>query len=100
MARQVKRRPGQAAWNSGGPAGSTPLDPDEAEGLIPAWVATRGDLNEAEQANMLDALDRRRWRRILTDKLLDDAALPRSSVPGRPVDDRYAMSLPGSTLSA
>lgn len=35
--------------------GQTPLDPDEAVGLIPAWVATRGDLNEAESANILEA---------------------------------------------
>ncbi|MFT3754479.1 MAG: mobile mystery protein B [Pseudoxanthomonas sp.] len=35
--------------------GQTPLDPDEAAGLIPAWVATRGDLNEAEAANIRSA---------------------------------------------
>jgi Fic-DOC domain mobile mystery protein B len=32
--------------------GQTPLDRDEAEGLVPAWIATRGDLNIAEQANI------------------------------------------------
>ncbi len=32
--------------------GQTPLDPDEAEGLIPAWIATRGDLNVAEEENI------------------------------------------------
>ncbi len=32
--------------------GQTPLDPDEANGLIPNWVATRGDLNEAETDNI------------------------------------------------
>lgn len=32
--------------------GQTPLDPEEADGLIPAWIATRGDLNVAEQANI------------------------------------------------
>ncbi|MCZ6461288.1 MAG: mobile mystery protein B [Actinobacteria bacterium] len=46
------------------PNGVTPLDPDEAEGLIPTWVATRGALNEAEQANIGTAvawLARRTW---------------------------------------
>lgn len=35
--------------------GQTPLDPDEAAGLIPAWITTRGDLNEAEAANIQQA---------------------------------------------
>lgn len=32
--------------------GQTPLDPDEAQGLIPRWVATRGDLDAVESANI------------------------------------------------
>jgi Fic-DOC domain mobile mystery protein B len=59
-------------WNADGPPGSTPLDPDETEGLIPSWVATRADLNEVEQQNILDALNRPRWRRISTVRLLFD----------------------------
>lgn len=39
-----------------GPEGATPLDSDDAKGLIPTWVATRGDLNAAEQANIAKAL--------------------------------------------
>lgn len=35
--------------------GQTPLDPDEAEGLIPRWVATRGDLDAVESANIVRA---------------------------------------------
>ena len=35
------------------PDGATPLDPDEAEGLIPDHIRTRGELNEWEQANVL-----------------------------------------------
>lgn len=40
------------------PAGTTPLDPDEAEGLLPSHVTTQGALNEWEQANILEA---ERW---------------------------------------
>ena len=35
------------------PDGATPLDPDEAEGLIPA-LATQGELNEFEALNILE----------------------------------------------
>ncbi len=38
--------------------GQTPLDPDEAHGLKLSWVATRGDLNDAEGANIFSAM---RW---------------------------------------
>ena len=34
---------------------STPLSPEEREGLIPSYVTLRGELNEAEQANILEA---------------------------------------------
>lgn len=45
------------------PQGATPLDPDEAEGLIPIHIETRQELNEWEQANIARAeawLTRRR----------------------------------------
>jgi Fic-DOC domain mobile mystery protein B len=35
--------------------GQTPLDPDEATGLLPGHITTQGDLNEWEQANILRA---------------------------------------------
>ena len=35
-----------------GPPGSTPIDPDDQEQLIPTWIATRSDLNAAEQRNI------------------------------------------------
>lgn len=35
------------------PDGATPLDPDEAEGLVPDHIRTRSELNEWEQANVL-----------------------------------------------
>lgn len=33
--------------------GATPLDPDEAAGLVPTHITTQGDLNAWEQANIL-----------------------------------------------
>ncbi|HSW51903.1 MAG TPA: hypothetical protein VLG93_01630, partial [Sulfuricaulis sp.] len=36
--------------------GATPLDPDEAEGLIPTHVTTREELNRLEQENIVEAL--------------------------------------------
>lgn len=35
------------------PPGATPLDPDEAAGLLPSHIATHGQLNEWEMANIL-----------------------------------------------
>lgn len=37
--------------------GNTPLDPDEADGLIPTHIETRGELNEWEQANIARAMN-------------------------------------------
>jgi Fic-DOC domain mobile mystery protein B len=34
---------------------STPLSPEEREALIPSYITLRGELNEAEQANILEA---------------------------------------------
>lgn len=65
-------RRGREGWGVSGPSASTPLDPDDAVGLIPSWVATRADLNQAEQRNMLQGLSRRRWTRISAAELLDD----------------------------
>ncbi|MDZ7679850.1 MAG: mobile mystery protein B [Acidimicrobiales bacterium] len=50
--------------------GNTPIDEDEAHGLKLTWVRTRGDLNEAEAANILDA--RRAIRSPALDEVLDD----------------------------
>lgn len=35
--------------------GATPLEPEDQEGLIPTWIATRHDLNRAEQQNIATA---------------------------------------------
>lgn len=40
------------------PLDATPLDPDEAQGLIPSHITTRGQLNEWEQQNILEG---ERW---------------------------------------
>lgn len=55
------------------PEGATPLGPDELSGLKPSWVATRQDLNEAEQANVLKALGwtaSMRQRDLLSEKFI------------------------------
>lgn len=41
-----------------GPPGSTPLTPADLAGLVPTWLATQRDLNQAEQANIERAV---RW---------------------------------------
>ena len=38
------------------PVGATPIDPDEADGLLLDHVATRGELDELEEANIQDGL--------------------------------------------
>jgi Fic-DOC domain mobile mystery protein B len=52
--------------------GHTVLGDDDSEGLIPSYVATRGELFEAEQRNISEALLR---RAPSTAELLDDAYL-------------------------
>jgi Fic-DOC domain mobile mystery protein B len=37
--------------------GATPLDPDEAAGLIPGHIRTQAELNQWEETNILDAQD-------------------------------------------
>lgn len=39
----------------GEPEGATPVDADEAEDLLPSHIHTRDELNEWEQANILEA---------------------------------------------
>ena len=51
----------------------TELSEDDRRGLIPAYIATRGDLFEAEQRNIANALLRR--RAPTPEQLLDDRYL-------------------------
>ena len=60
---------------AGGGGGQTPLDPDEAEGLIQSWVSTRGDLDRAEQENILRAETWTRGRRFRPAVLLAESFL-------------------------
>jgi Fic-DOC domain mobile mystery protein B len=52
--------------------GQTPLDADEAAGLIPSWVATRGDLDRVEQENVATAYSRLRRTMEPEDILTED----------------------------
>ncbi|MES9971851.1 MAG: mobile mystery protein B [Candidatus Thiodiazotropha sp.] len=53
---------------------STPLSAEELEGLIPSYITLRSELNEAEQANILEAEEWafRRRRDVLAEKFLYD----------------------------
>ena len=53
------------------PAGATPIDPDEAEGLIPEHVSTRGELDELEEANIQEGLKWAVQRALLGRKRAD-----------------------------
>ena len=46
------------ALNLDYPPGATPLDPDEAAGLIPSHITTHGQLNEWELVNIVEG---ERW---------------------------------------
>ena len=53
--------------------GHTPLDDEGMRGLKPAWITTRGDLNIAEQENILKAMTNRQpptAEALLTDRYL------------------------------
>ena len=52
----------------------TPLSDDEREGLIPSYITLRAELNEAEQANILEAEDWafKRMRKVLSVDFLNN----------------------------
>lgn len=54
------------------PIGATPLSPDDYVGLIPLWVSSRADLNQAEASNISDAQDLYFSRRLSLTTILDD----------------------------
>lgn len=53
--------------------GHTPLDEDDSRGLKLSYITTRGELNEAEQENILRAIRGRRAPNV--DLLLSDRYL-------------------------
>jgi Fic-DOC domain mobile mystery protein B len=52
--------------------GHTAISDEDRQGLIPTYIATRGDLNDAEQRNIVDALIGRQPK---VNQLLDDTYL-------------------------
>lgn len=55
------------------PPGATPLDPDEAAGLLPSSITTRGELDAFEQANIAEAETwalKRKHHDVLTDAFI------------------------------
>lgn len=56
------------------PPGATPLDADETAGLLPKGIATRGQLDEYEAANIAEAMTwaARRRRDVLADGFLPE----------------------------
>ena len=54
------------------PEGATPLDPDEAQDLLPSHIRTRGELNVWEQENILVAAA---WVQRTRPEVLDEATI-------------------------
>ena len=54
------------------PVGASPIDADEAEGLIPGHIQTRGELNAWEQQNIIEAA---RWVRTATEPALRESTI-------------------------
>ena len=55
------------------PQGATPLDPSEAEGLIPSHITTRAELDRWEQDNINEALawiEKRRPKDVLSETFI------------------------------
>jgi len=61
----------------GATPGQTPLEPDEAEQLIPSWISTRGDLDSAEQENIADAVEWTLGTALSPSEILDEGFLRR-----------------------
>ena len=60
------------SYLAGRAGGQTPLDADEADGLIPSWVATRADLDRVEQEGVARAIGWSRGRRLQPHDIVDE----------------------------
>ena len=54
------------------PAAATPIDADEAEGLIPGHIQTRDELNAWEQQNIIEAAS---WVRTATEPAFRESTI-------------------------
>ena len=61
----------------GAAPGQTPLDPDEADQLIPSWISTREDLDSAEQENIAKAVEWTLGAKLSASEILDESFLRR-----------------------
>jgi len=57
------------------PRDTTPLDPDEADGLLLSWIATRADLNAAEAAGIAEGTSWAVGRHLAPEAICDSAFL-------------------------
>ena len=55
--------------------GQTPLDEDEKEGLLIGTISTRAELNEFEQANIVDAVEWTLRNRFTKEQILTEEFL-------------------------
>ena len=62
-------------WLSEEEDGSTPVEEEDRECLIPDWVKNRGELNAAEWENIVAAQQNAKWGRMVTSELLDDVVI-------------------------
>ena len=53
--------------------GQTPLDEDEKEGILIKTITTRGELNEAEQLNIQEAVEWTLRKKLSQEKILDES---------------------------
>ncbi len=53
--------------------GQTPLDEDEKEGILIKTITTRGELNEAEQLNIQEAVEWTLRKKLSQEEILDES---------------------------
>lgn len=74
MRKSYSRRPsdsGQRRLTSELPYGATPIDPDEADGLLQTHVSTRRELDELEEANIQSGMEWAHRRAVFGPRRVD-----------------------------